>query len=86
MDVAHKAEKFVLDTDASSVSTGAVLPQEAPEGEVVTAYASRCLDTCEGTYSTTHPELPALIHFLKHFWPYLLGKPFKVRTVYQSLQ
>ncbi|KAA3674184.1 uncharacterized protein DEA37_0001986 [Paragonimus westermani] len=85
-DVSDEAGKFVLDTDASNVSIGAVLSQETPEGEVVIAYASRCLDKCERNYSTTRRELLALIHFLRHFRPYLLGKPFKVRTDHQSLQ
>ncbi|KAA3678987.1 uncharacterized protein DEA37_0011744 [Paragonimus westermani] len=55
-DVSVEAGKFVLDTDANSISIGAVLSQE---GEVVIAYASRCLDKCEGNYSTTRRELLA---------------------------
>ncbi|KAA3681307.1 uncharacterized protein DEA37_0010560, partial [Paragonimus westermani] len=85
-DVSDGAGKFVLDTDASNVSIGALLSQETPDGEVVIAYASRCLDNCERNCSTTRRELLALIHFLRHFRPYLLGKPFKERTDHQSPQ
>ncbi|KAA3670894.1 uncharacterized protein DEA37_0006525 [Paragonimus westermani] len=34
----------------------------------------------------TRSDLLALIHFLRHFRPYPLGKPFKVGTDHQSLQ
>ena len=85
-DVSQTAGEFVLDTDASDLAIGAVLSQKTDKGEAVIAYASRCLSKCERRYSTTRREMLALVAFLKHFRPYLLGRPFTVRTDHQSLQ
>ncbi|CAH8658130.1 unnamed protein product [Dicrocoelium dendriticum] len=85
-DVSDTAGPFVLDTDASADAIGAVLSQKTSSGEVVIAYASRRLDKRERRYSTTRRELLALVKFLRYFRPYLIGKPFLVRTDHQSLQ
>ncbi|KAA3670085.1 uncharacterized protein DEA37_0000548 [Paragonimus westermani] len=44
------------------------------------------LEKCERNCCTTRRELLALLKFLRHFRPYMLSKPFKVRTNHQSLQ
>ncbi|CAH8445461.1 unnamed protein product [Dicrocoelium dendriticum] len=85
-DTSPESGAFVLDTDASDEAIGAVLSQRTPAGEVVISYASRRLDKRERKYSTTRRELLALVSFLRHFRPYLLGKSFQVRTDHQSLQ
>ena len=80
------SEHFVLDTDASDVGIGAVLSQKHANGsERVIAYASRVLSKPERRYCVTRKELLAAISFVKHFCPYLLGKPFTLRTDHSSL-
>ena len=66
---------FILDTDASNQGIGAVLSQEHDDGlEHVVAYASRALSKAERKYSVTRKELLAVVSFLHHFRPYLLGR------------
>ena len=80
------SENFVLDTDASDVGIGAVLSQKHADGaERVIAYASRVLSKPERRSCVTRKELLAAISFVKHFHPYLLGKPFTLRTDHNSL-
>ncbi|KAA3671761.1 uncharacterized protein DEA37_0013350 [Paragonimus westermani] len=77
-DFSPSAGLFILDTDASDLAIGAALSQRSANGEVVIAYARR--------YCTTRRKMLALVYFLEHFRPYLLGIPFKVRTDHQVLQ
>ena len=85
-DTTDKAGMFILDTDASDTSIGAVLSQLDPEGqERVIAYGGRALNKNERNYCTTRKEMLALVNFLKHYRHYLLGRQFLVRTDHQSL-
>ena len=66
--------EFILDTDANEQGIGAVLSQIHQDGrEHVVAYASRVLSKLECKYSVTRKELLAVIVFIHHFRPYLLG-------------
>lgn len=77
---------FILDTDASNQGIGAVLSQKLDDGlEHVVSYASRALSKAERRYSVTRKELLAVVTFLRHFRPYLLGRRFKLRTDHSSL-
>ena len=76
---------FVLDTDASNDGLGAVLSQENDGRETVVVYASRVLSKAERRYCVTRRELLAVVTFLQHFRPYLLGRHFVVRTDHWSL-
>ena len=76
---------FVLDTDASDHSIGAVLSQVQNGKEVVIAYGSMALNNQQRRYCTTRKELLALVTFLNHFRFYLLGRSFLVRTDHNSL-
>ena len=77
---------FVLDTDASDTGMGAVLSQLDDNGaEQVVAYASCTLSRAERRYCVTRKELLAVVTFIKHFRPYLLGKHFTLRTDHGSL-
>ena len=78
------SKEFILDTDASNVGIDAVLSQVGERGESVVAYASRVLNKPERKYSVTRKELLAVVTFLHHFRPYLLGKKFTVRTDHGS--
>ena len=77
---------FTLDTDASDVGIGAVLSQRHSDGlEHVVAYASRSLSRPERRYCVTRRELLAVVTFIQHFLPYLLGHEFLLRTDHGSL-
>ena len=77
---------FVLDADASDVGIGAVLSQIQNDKEVVISYGSRALSQQERNYCVTRKELLAIVHHVKVFKDYLLGKHFKVRTDHWSLK
>ena len=77
--------EFVLDTDASDQSIGAVLSQIQGGTEKVIAYASRSLDKREINYCITRKELLAIVFSLKYFKQYLMGRHFKIRTDHAPL-
>ena len=78
--------KFILDTDASDYSIGAVLSQLQNGEEKVIAYASQSLSKSEKNYSVTRKELLALVYFMQYFCCYLLHTKFIVRTDHAALQ
>ncbi|KAJ8414148.1 hypothetical protein AAFF_G00067460 [Aldrovandia affinis] len=78
-------QPFILDTDASNVGVGAVLSQQSDNGEHVIAYYSRALNKVEQNYCVTRRKLLAVIAALLHFWAYLHGVRFLVRTDHASL-
>ena len=80
------SRSFILDTDASDLSIGAVLSQNINGEEKVCAYASRSLSKSERKYCVTRKELLAVIHFVKHFRHYLYGRKFLIRTDHSSLR
>lgn len=69
-------EDYVLDTDASGVSIGAVLSQMQDGQEKVICYGSRVCSLAEQNYDVTRRELLAITYFLKHYRKYLLGRKF----------
>ena len=77
---------YILDTDASDVGVGGVLSQIQNDQEVVISYGSRTLSPQEKNYFVTRKELLAVVHHIKMFKGYLLGKHFKVRTDHFSLK
>ena len=83
--------RFILDTDASGYAIGGVLSQEQrdEEGNIeerVISYGSRTLQKCERRYCTRRRELLAIVHFVKHFKPYLYGRECLIRTDHASLR
>ena len=78
--------QFRLDTDASNEAIGAVLSQVQDGEERVVAYASRLLTQQEKNYCVTRRELLAVVYFVKHFRPYLLGRKFMIRTDHAALR
>ena len=78
-------QPFILDTDASDAGMGAVLSQVQDGQEQVIAYASQVLSKQERRYCVTRRELLAVVTFVQHFRPYLLGLHFTLRTDHSSL-
>ncbi len=79
-------KEFILDTDASDYGIGAVLSQVIDGTERVVGFASKTLSKAERRYCVTRKELYALVHFVKYYRHYLVGKHFTVRTDHSSLQ
>ena len=77
--------EFIVDADASDRTLGCVLSQVQDGEERVIAYASRSLDARERNYCCTRRELLAVVHFLRYFKRYLLGRRFRVRTDHSAL-
>ena len=78
--------EFILDTDCSQHSIGAVLSQRTDKGERVVAYFSRTLSKTERRYCVTRQELLAMVKSLAHFHVYLYGRKFTLRTDHASLK
>lgn len=78
-------DEFILDTDASYNTIGAVLLQVQDRQEKVICYASHVLLKPQRKYCTTRKELLAVVKFCRHFRHYLLGRRFTLRTYHNSL-
>jgi len=75
----YPTKEYIMDTDASDHSVGAILSQVQGGSDVVVAYYSKTLPATEKSYCTTKKELLALVKVVKHFWQHLY-----VRTLYYS--
>ena len=81
----NDVDPFILDTDAAEDSIGGVLSQLQNGEERVIAYSARALNKAEVSYCITRKELLAVVHFVKHFRQYLLGRTFTIRTDHAAL-
>eukprot|EP00253_Pinus_taeda_P011485 PITA_11485 len=81
LSIADPHKDYVVCTDASKEGLGGVLMQE---GRVI-AYESRKLKEHEQRYSAYDLELAAVIHALKMWRHYLLGRKFLLLTDHHSL-
>lgn len=80
------SDETYLYTDASPVALGAVLVQKNPEGTYrVIAFASKLLSPTERRYPQTQREALGIVWGAEHFWYYLLGRRFTVRTDAQGI-
>jgi hypothetical protein len=62
------AGMFILDTDASDFTIGAILSQQHSDGmEKAIAYGNKSLQGGEVNYCTTRREMLALVTFVEHF-------------------
>src|SRR6218665_3104021 len=77
---------YILDTDASGDSIGAVLSQIQDQQERVICFGSRVCSLAEQNYDVTRRELLAIVYFLKTFRHYLFGRKFLLRTDHSALQ
>ena len=81
----NSEDTFVLDTDASNHSIGAVLSQIQDGDERVICYGSYVLIPEQRKYCVTRKELLAVVRFTRQFRHYLLGRNFLLRTDHNSL-
>jgi hypothetical protein len=71
---------FIVCTDASKEGLGAILSQD---GRVI-AYASRKLRLHEEIYATHDLELAAIVHALRLWRHYLVGKKFELKQIIED--
>lgn len=81
-------QPFVVATDASSFTMGAVLAQKNPNGKVhPVQFASRTTKSAETNYSACERDDLAVIFALQKFIVYLLSsEPFVVVTDHKALK
>ena len=77
---------FVVTTDASLVSVGAILEQDFGQGLQPVAYESRKLNPAETRYSAYERELLGIVWAIGKWRHYLEGKHFIVQTDHSSLR
>ncbi|KAG5886026.1 hypothetical protein JTB14_023667 [Gonioctena quinquepunctata] len=78
--------KFILDTDASNVGLGAVLSQIQEGQERVIGYFSKTLSKPKRNYCVTRRELLAVVKGVEHFYKYVYGRRFLLRTDHAALK
>lgn len=73
-------------TDASPSALGAVLVQTNSEGESrVISFASKSLSPTERRYAQTQREALGIVWAVEHFYYYLLGRHFTIKTDAQGI-
>ena len=80
------AGEFILDTDTSLDTVGAILSQVQNGAEWVIAYGSRTLSKQEQNYCLTDCKLLAAHFFMEYYKLYMLGRHFVVQTAHQALK
>ena len=76
--------QYILDTDASDKTIGAVLSQVQKGTERVIAFGSHMLNRAERNYCVTDRELLVVKFFVVQYKHYLLGRRFLIRTNHTS--
>jgi hypothetical protein len=76
------SQRFMVECDASGIGIGAILSQQNQP----MAYFSEALKGSSLTLSTYEKEMLAIVKAIRKWRPYLLGKPFTVRTDQRSLK
>ena len=77
---------YIVTTDVSDFAMGAVLSQVWDDGEHPMSYESRKMNAAKGNYPTHEEELLAVIHALRTWRHYLLGKYFTIVIDHHSLK
>ena len=86
LQLADQSKAYIVTTDASDYAMGAVLSQMGEDGEHPVAYESRKMNPAEQNYPTHERELLAVIHALRTWRHYLLGRKFTIVTDHHSLK
>jgi hypothetical protein len=82
LKISNSNENFVVCTNACKEGLGGVLTQN---GHVI-GYESRKNKEHERNYATRDLELDAIVHALKMWRHYLMGKKFELRTNHSGLK
>ena len=82
LKVANPEKDFVVCTDACGKGLGGVLMQE----NHMICYESRKMKEHEKNYATHDLELAAIVHALKMWRHYLMGRRFELRTGHDGLK
>ena len=77
---------FIVTTDASLVSVGAILEQDFGQGLQLIAFESRKLNPTETRYSAYERELLGIVWAIGKWRHYLEGRHFIVQTDHSSLR
>ena len=81
-----QSRPFSLAVDASAFAGGAVLQQTDANGtERPVAYWSMTFNREQRNYTVTEKECLALLEAVRHFRPYLYGRPFELLTDHAAL-
>ena len=75
-------QQFVIKCDACGTGVGAILSQQNQP----VAYLSEALKGSALALSTYEKEMLAIVKAIRKWHPYLIGKPFTVRTDQKSLK
>ena len=78
--------EFVVTTDASEVSVGAILQQDHGNGLQPVCYESRKLNPAETRYSAYERELLGITWAVGKWWHYLASRHFVIQTDHDSLK
>jgi hypothetical protein len=81
-----QSREFIVQTDASSYATGAVLMQDFPEGRRPIAFLSKKMDKAELNYPIHEQELLSIMNALRAWRHYVGGRHFTILTDHKSLQ
>ena len=79
-------DSFILYTDASLTTMGAVLAQVHDGKERAICYTSKAFSKSQTNYSATKRDFLAIVTFTRRFKHYLLGRKFKIVTDHRALQ
>jgi hypothetical protein len=82
LKIVDLSKDYVVCTDACKEGLGGVLSQEG----FVVCYESRKLKEHEKNYATHDLELAAVVHALRKWRHYLMGKKFELRIDHNSLK
>ena len=86
LQLADPTRPYIVTTDASDFAMGAVLSQVWDNGEHLTAYESRKMNAAKQNYPMHERELLAVIHTLRTWRHYLLGKSCTIVSDHHSLK
>ena len=86
LQLADQQKDYIVTTDASDYAMGAVLSQVWDDGEHPVGFESRKMNPAEQNYPTHERELLAVIHALRTWRHYLLGRKFIIVSDHHSLK